>query len=341
MDMRNIFKVLPLAAVLFLFAVSASAQCMVTDSLIKIYPYFEKDDAMIYSREHLTMKIVGNDTTITLHRKDDFELVCKKANDKKGYLLEETLLNVTNLSSEDVDGNKEMKQALNDALLQSTIGMKVRFSIDPYGRNLQVEEPDKVAAEIQQMVSDAWDSFVSKYPIMGTLLSKETMTGMYKNMLATPELVLNNFEEIVQLFNMHGNVYEYEVLQSAPMDSQEYIRPGIVRYIALDVPDEGQPKQNYDDYKFILEGESYQDAVTATLAKLSQTYGREIKRDQLEVLLGDKMPSGEIVVGEYMENEYFSDGWPKELYYRLSNTTDAETVVDIKYLVWEERHVKR
>ena len=340
MTAKRLFMPLVFAAALFLSGITASAQCMVSDKVIRIIPFFGKGDSMIYSREHLSMTIVGTDTTITRHLKEEFQLVCKKASDKKGYVLEETALKITDLSQNADDKNKEMEQVITEALNLSLEGMKVEFSIDPYGTNLKVENPDKVAAEFQKRVSDSWDIFASKYPLLGTVMSKDVFAGIFKNLTGTPELLLNNFEEMVQLFELHGNEYEYEVAKTVPLDSPEYTRPGKVEFIALDVPNEGQPKQNYDDYKFVMFSESYQDAVTATLAKLSEKYGQEIKRDQLQAILGDKMPSGEIVVQEHMENEYFNDGWPKELTYFIKSSSNLETSIEVSYITWEERDIK-
>lgn len=340
MTAKRLFMPLVFAALLFMNGLSVSAQCMVTDKVIRIVPFFGKGDSMIYSREHLTMTVVGTDTTITRHLKEEFQLVCKKASDKKGYVLEETALKITDLSQNADDNNKEMKQVITEALNQSLEGMKVEFSIDPYGTNLKVENPDKVAAEFQKRVSDSWDNFAIKYPLMGTVMSKDVIAGIFKNLIGTPELLLNNFEEMVQLFYLHGNEYEYEVAKTVPLDSPEYTRPGKVEFIALDVPNEGQPKQDYDDYKFVMFSESYQDAVTATLAKLSEIYGQEVKQDQLQAILGDKMPSGELVVQEHMENEYFNDGWPKELTYFIKSSSNLETSIEVSYITWEERDIK-
>lgn len=341
--MKRLHEVLLIVAVLLLHGPAALSQCMVTDSLIKIYPYFAKDDVMKYSRHDMTMTIVGKDTTVTRHIKEVFQVECKKASDKKGYVLEKTVLEVEDLNEyqDSNDGNQAITRAVSEALTQATVGMKVRFHIDPFGQNLAVEDPDKVIADLEKMMNAVWDELTAKYPLIGSMVPKEAVTGVYKNLMANPEMLLNEFKEMVQMFQMHGQVYDYEVLKTLPLESPSYTRPGEVKYIALDVPEEGQAKQDYDDYKLVLQGETYQDAAAATQAKLAETYGQQFTIEQLKQVLGDKMPSGEIVIQEFMTNEYFYDGWPKEFNYCTTSISSAGTEATVNYLVWEERDVKR
>lgn len=340
--MKKAYKfLLAAAAVLALQQTQAWSQCLVRDSSIKIFPYFQKKDTVIYSRETVSMSVVGQDTTTTKYFKEVYQVVCLQASDKKGYLLEETMLDVADLTEykDTGDGAQKMRRDLSEALEKCNKGMKVRFRVDALGANLTMENPDKVAAQIKQRMNAAYDEFLAQYPIVGTIMGKDAITGMMNNMLSTPEQVMNNFEEMTQMFELHGKAYDYEVPKTIPMEGPEYTRPGEVVFIALDVPYEGRPKQDFDGYKIIIQGETYQDAVAATLTNMSKTYGREITRDQLKAILGDRMPSGELISLETLQNEYFYDGWPKELFHRnTSISPDDTSVIEIQYIVCEQRN---
>ena len=52
------------------------------------------------------------------------------------------------------------------------------------------------------------------------------------------------------------------------------------------------------------------------------------------------MPSGEIVTSETLENEYLCDGWSKELSHIIVSSTNADTTIEIKHIVCEERTAK-
>lgn len=341
--MKRFHEILLIAAVLFLQAPTASAQCLVRDSLIKIYPYFEKNDTLIYTQEKLEMTIVGQDTTITKNIKDLYQITCRKANDKKGYLLEETHLLTEDLTEPqgNPDENQKLKQALLETMMESLRDIKVEFQIDAMGENLKVVNPDKVVAEIKHRIDEAYSIFTNQYPLMGSLFSKEAFMGMFKNMLETPEQLLNTFDEMVTMFELHGAVYDYEVVKTIPMEGPGYTRPGEMRCIAIDVPYKDSPKQDFDEYKFVIESETYQDAATATATRVSQSLGREVSIEQVKQILGDKMPSGELVVQETLENQYFFDGWPKEFYHCIESTSNVGTTIEITYIVCQERNWKR
>ena len=42
---------------------------------------------------------------------------------------------------------------------------------------------------------------------------------------------------------------------------------------------------------------------------------------------------------EYYENEYFGDGWPKELFYQKNSTQGENAQIELKKITWLRRSV--
>jgi len=313
-----------LALVASLEVLPTRAQVIIKDSVINILPYFDKKDTMEYSIEHLSLTIVGTDTTKTKHSSEGFRVVCTKANEKKGYQIEETILSYENF----ID-NDDLKSKVNDIFSQIMIGSSYKYSIDANGEGLKIIDPEKAKKDMITRCNSAMDSLTKVNPLITTLLSKETIASLveisFKIMLET-----SNYGQISQMFEFHGNSYPYEVRQTVDMDDDAiFSRPGITEFIAVDYPDEedGKKGEMTNDYGLIISGVTYQDAVKAAIQNMQATTGNVISEEQLKQVLGNKMPSGEIECSEYYENSYFCDGWPKELVYKKSVGISKQSVI--------------
>lgn len=333
--MKRIFFSL-IMAVLCMLGSTLSAQVLVADSTIAILPYFSKNDTMVYQRVHKVAQVQGADTTVTEFTVEQFMIVCTKASDKKGYRLEQTALSAEDLlESEKSDMSDKITQAMTDCM----VGLKTAFTIDPNGENLAFENPQKTSKELIRRMQSACDSIEAAVPLLGPYI-KEVVPGLFKTLVDNPTALMNNYQEMNQLFELHGVAYDYEKpLVSETEPDPINIRPGTIQILALDRPEEGQPKQDWDDYMIVIDGTTYQDAAAAAVENTRISTGKEVTVEQLAMILGDEMPSGEIECNEYFENEYFGDGWPKELFYQKSSKVGQITKLDLSQISWMSRSV--
>lgn len=322
--------------VMFMMCGTLSAQVILNDSTIAVLPYFNKNDTMVYQKVHKVAQVHAADTTVSKFTVEQFKIVCTKASDKKGYRLEQTALSGENL----LDSNKsDYSEKMAEAMVNCMIGMKTVFTIDGNGENLEFENAQKTSKELVRRMQSACDSIEATIPLLGAYI-KEVIPGLMKSLLDNPTALMGNYDEMNQLFEFHGSVYDYEnprvvETEATPVST----RPGKVQVLALDRPDEGEPRQDGDDYLIVIDGTTYQDAVAAAIENVKQNTGKEVTAEQLALLLGDEMPSGEIECNEYYEYEYFGDGWPKELFYQKTSIQGETTQLDLKKITWLRRSV--
>lgn len=322
----------------FIGVSTGSAQVLVDSATIAITPYFEKNDTMIYTRDNRKITVNGNDSTTTYHVYERYMVVCKKASDKNGYLLEETPLEVKVLHK---DPRGEMADKLTELMAKSFIGMKVQFTLSPTGDQLALANYEKVQKDAINRLGNAWDSVTVAYPLFKTFFPREAMTSVLQGTMSTPELMMENFKEMSQLFEFHGYFYEKDkdvtnVLKKE--DDPTYTRDGSVTVNITAVPEEGQPVADWDDYSFRLASTEYKDALKATLQKAAED-NIEVTEEQLKALLKDKAPKGEVEHHEGYGNEYFGDGWPKySLYITYDKMLeDGKEQLEIHELEWESK----
>lgn len=319
-----------------MFCNTLSAQVLIGDSTIAVLPYFSKNDTLVYQKVEKVAVVHESDTTVTEFTVERFMIVCTKANDKKGYRLEQTLLSGENLIASE---KSEMREKLTEALTNSMIGMKTAFTIDGNGQNLAFENPQKTSKELLRRMKIACDSIETTIPIIGPFI-KEVMPGMFKSIIDNPTALMKNYDEMSQLFEFHGSAYDYEKPKVVETEVDAIsIRPGSVEVLALDCPEEGEAKQDWDDYMIVIDGTTYQDAVAAAIENVKQNTGKDVTAEQYAQIFGDDMPSGEIECNEYYENKYFGDGWPKDLFYQKTSTQGNTTKLELKQINWISRSV--
>ena len=332
--MKNLVSLITI--VMCMMCGTLSAQVMLNDSTIAVFPYFNKNDTMVYQKVHKVEQIHAADTTITEFIVEKFMIVCTKANDKKGYRLEQTALSGENLLE---SSKSEMSDKMTEAMINSMVGMKTAFTIDGKGENLAFENAQKTSKEIVRRMQSACDSIEATIPLLGAYI-KEVIPGLMKSLLDNPTALMNNYDEMNQMFELHGGAYDYEKPKVVEIEATSVsTRPGNVQILALDRPDEGEPRQDWDNYMIVIDGTTYQDAVAAAIENVKQSTGKEVTAEQLALILGDEMPSGEIECDEYYENEYFGDGWPKELFYQKNTTQGEITKIELKTITWLRRSV--
>lgn len=332
--MKNLVSLITI--VMCMMCGTLSAQVMLNDSTIAVFPYFNKNDTMVYQKVHKVAQVHAADTTVTEFTVEKFMIVCTKANDKKGYRLEQTALSGENLLE---SSKSEMSDKMAEAMVNCMIGMKTVFTIDGNGENLAFENAQKTSKELVRRMQSACDSIEATVPLLGAYV-KEVIPGLMKSSLDNPTALMGNYDEMNQMFELHGAAYDYEKPKVVEIEATSVnTRPGNVQILALDRPDEGEARQDWDDYLIVIDGTTYQDAVAAAIENVKQNTGKEVTAEQLALLLGDEMPSGEIECNEYYENEYFGDGWPKELFYQKNSTQGENTKIELKKITWLRRSV--
>ena len=324
-----------LAAFVLANVLPVNAQVLIKDSLIQILPFFSKKDTMIYQRTYLVLDVKGTDTITTKHTTQTFRVICTKEDEKKGYQLEYTLLDFKDsLFNEKSD----LKAKINNAFSQAFIGSTQKYTIDTIGQNLKLLNPDKVIKDATIRMGYAWDSISKISPLITSIFPKASIVLIAKNAIEK-NVQMGNYGEMSEMFQFHGNAYPYEKEVEFDLTSEISTRPSSGAVIAVDCPEEGEEKADYDNYALIGGGISYQDALQATIINIKNTTGQDVTKEQLEELLGDKMPTGEVECNESFENNYFNDGWPMELWYSKTSKLNEKTGIEIKYIEWIFRSV--
>lgn len=321
------------------------AQVLVKDSTVAIYPYFTKNDTLVYYRDNVEYTVNGKDTTYTSADTDQYMVICNKANDKKGYTLEVTFLGCetdsTVLPKGDEDMKSKMSQEIEELMNKAAVGMKVEFSLNAEGDKLEIVNSDKVIKDLNERISKALDTFKASNPLIGSFLPKDAMMELLKGLANNPETLLESYDEVTQLFEFHGNGYTLnETKESTDSDNPNYTRPSEFKLVAIAEPEEGKEVADWDDYALVISNTEYYDSEKQALENVKQL-APDATLEQLKELLGDKMPKGEVVNVEVYENHYFGDGWPKELTHVVSSTQldSGEEKVEIHHIEWDSRSV--
>lgn len=322
--MKQITKFFLLVSFIVLAVIStASAQVLVDSATVGIYPYFSKNDTVVYSRNIVKSTVNGTDTTVTSNTNERFMIICKKADDKKGYVIEETSLGGEVLLK---DSRGEIYDKINEFVPQAFTGMKVTYNVNAEGNEITIVNPDKVIKEMTDRLGTMWDSITTVMPLFKTFMPKESIQAMAKSIMASPEMLMKNFEEISQLFEFHGRSFDLNKKDSVELtkeDDPTYSRNGVIKFSVSALTDEGKAPEDWDDYLLQVESVTYQDALKVALYK-ARELNPEITEDQLKYLLNGKMPKGELRVEEAYYNSYSGQGWPILFVYAMS-TTNLET----------------
>lgn len=314
------------------------SQVLIDKSAIQIVPYFSKNDTMEYQYTHIVATINGTDTVYNTDTYETFQMICTKANDKKGYRLEQVFLDA-GLEVDSTASDVALKVSLYEIMKNCFKGMRIPFTIDGLGQNLALENENKVRKEFQNRYATVWDSLNQVNPALTAIVNKEMLSALVNNMM-NANFLQNNSEEVVKMFEFHGKSYEINKEVSSPIDPGELgSHVGVVKAVAMPAPEEGQEPKDWDDYRIIIDGVSYQDAALAAVYNVKQKTGKDLTVEDLKKLMGDKMPTGEIQVAEEYNNDYFYDGWPKDLWYRKTTTQNGSSIVEVKHLEWLTRSV--
>lgn len=339
--MKRIISLLLLFLVLG--TADSMAQVIVKDSTVGIYPYFSKKDTLVYCRSNAKYTVNGNDTTFTQADSDSFMVVCKKANDQKGYTLEETYLGYesdsTIFKGSELLAKGKVESELAKCLGQFLVGWKVEFNLNAEGNKWEIANPDKVKKELTEFYSKAMDKFAEKNPLMAKFLPKNYMTELMNSLCSSPEMLLTNFEEMTQLFELHGSGYDLnKEKDTTDNDDPAYTRPSELKLIAVAEPEEGKEVADWDDYSLTIANVEYYDSEKLGLRNLQQL-DANITLEQAKQLLGEKMPKGEVQNIEFYENHYFGDGWPKEFNHTKQSVQldSGEETWEVHLIEWESR----
>ena len=317
-------RLLLLTLIAFIGFTESYAQVLLNDSTIGIIPYFSKNDTVIYYYNTFTANYNDKDTVVTENMVEKIMVVCTKESEKKGYTLELTLLDGQNLIDTEDNAEEQLKVQVADALFKSYIGLKATFTIDPYGKNLTIENPGKVIKDMTERTKAATDSLTQIFPSIAPLIAP-IMSAFMESFKNNPDaLVKEEFDEMAQMFEFHGNYYDYDKRKVIENESDTAV------VVVQACPKEGEQVKDGDDYRILMTSrqrtqlsDDYSDKMADYLRQLSLV-GQNVTNDQIKSLVGDKMPENgaSLTVVEQYKNDYFGDGWPKDLLYVIATSYD-------------------
>lgn len=271
------------------------------DNGINVVAYFSKNDTLTYREYRYTANVTGNDTIVKQDVWEDYRLVVKDSTDS-GYLIECTVLDYGEEGDQSVD--------ILNLLEREMIGCNVQFKTDDLGEVLEIVN----WKEVQQRMNKVADKIQkeAKAQLKGLPFDITKLKEMLSAAWASEEAFRTNFSPVSRLFSLHGMRFEQgeydEEIEGEPLSVAAY-------YLKPD-EDEG----NFDGDYFVT---TRQD-LEMPLAEVAQL-GIDVAKSMLICEAADELGDEQELTKAMREmegtmnieltnyNEYFADGWPKEV----------------------------
>ena len=309
------------------------------EDVIAVVGYFCKNDTMTYARTTSKYKIVEGDTTTTNYFQEEFMIVVTDST-SKGYKMKLIPLNVRfkEAGDEDEEDNFMMKA------LSQTLGKIVcEFTTDELGQVQRIDNWRTIRDEVKKGIKLMCDTLYATKLGMDSIMPRRQLENLLQLRFSTEEGVRESYEELDELFGLHGSTFDIGDLEK---DTDDDGYPTHIRARIGYTTIEDEENDFEGDYAISTQStatmpvEDLMDigfsAVSLMLSDMVND-SLDVVRDQVLDSLKTAMPQG-VEIKENAYFGYFFNGWPKEHYYEKIIDLGAGKNVESTSMEWISRH---
>ncbi len=303
------------------------------DSTIAVIAYFCKNDTMTYRRVQGKEKIIGNDTTSMSELTENFMIVVTDST-SKGYKME-----LIPVSYEMKGGANNWESRMASLLWKDMKNMRCRFTTDEFGTVQHIENWREIRDLLKKSYVTVFDSLYAEIPGLDSMMPRKQLESLILLGCSTEDGIKEMYDELEQLFGMHGNEWSLK-----PVESDDVSDAGYPTHTILESFYSAQ-KDEYDiEGDYVIHGrtdtalspEDAKDLLSTTVGALfSGEVGDSISKYSNMALDDNKG----MTITNHEQYCYFYNGWPK-LMQTVKEIKVGDLFKRIEYdtIEWTTRH---
>lgn len=307
------------------------------DDEIAVVGYFCKNDSMTFKQTYKKYKIQEGDTTVSEAYEEEFLIVVTDST-SNGYKMKYVPLSFT--LGEDSDSAERI---MTGAMSELMMSVECEFMTDEMGQLQRIVNWREIRDKLKISIKAVCDSLYGAIPALDSVTPRKTLEGMLMLQCSTEEGIRDNYEELSDLFGLHGSIFE---IGDKEVDTEEDGYPEHILARIGYTPIEDEENDFEGDYAITTQSTTYlpiEDVMDLTFGALSMMMSDMVNdsinlvRDELMDSLKTAMPNGaELKVTEYCG--FFLNGWPKEYYYQKAFDLGISNSIETRSIEWTSRH---
>ena len=303
---------------------------------VAVMGFFCKNDTMIYHQTHNKYKVHEGDTAVSESYEDEFMIVVTDST-SDGYKMKYVPLGLT------INEADTVTRLMSNAMSQLMQTVECEFTTNEWGEFKSITNWREIRDKLKKGVKATYETLYTTIPDLDSIVPQKSLENILLLNLSTEEGIRNSYEELENLFGMHG--YSYELGDKA-VDTEEEGYPlhvsTRVAYTAIE-----DEENDFDgDYAILTKSTMtipVEDVIDLGFGALSMVMSDmandslEAVRDQIVDSMKIAKPNGaEVIVKEYYSFSF--NGWPKDYYYEKTIDLGIEQNTESRYIEWISRH---